>query len=98
MNISQGIERSYSRGKRQYDNKSIDNLTEVIKQKYQAKKKSLSQAIISKGNQSMINLSKDESSMTGLKIGMNDKSLTHIPKSCIKINPKYHRFESSLLG
>jgi hypothetical protein len=63
----------------------------------QSKKKSLSQALSSNGNRSMINLEKGNKT-TGLDVGVNDKSLASIQKTCIKINPKYHQYDKKFFG
>lgn len=75
--------------------KSIDNLSKVIAQKCQAKKKSLSQALLQKNNNDTI---KNKSNVDSSKIGTNHQSLVTTPKSGIKIIPKYHQYDSRFLG
>lgn len=81
--------------KKQFGNaKSIDNLSKVIAQKCQAKKKSLSQALLPKNNNESI---KNKSINTS-RIGTNHQSLVTTPKSGIKIVHKYHQYDSRFLG
>lgn len=83
--------------KKQFGNaKSIDNLSKVIAQKCQAKKKSLSQALLPKNNN---NESIKNKSINTSKIGTSQhQSLVTTPKSGIKIIHKYHQYDSRFLG
>lgn len=82
--------------KKQFENaKSIDNLSKVIAQKCQAKKKSLSQALLQKNSN---NESIKNKSINTSMIGTNHQSLVTTPKSGIKIVPKYHQYDSRFLG
>lgn len=68
-----------------------------MKQKYQQRKKSSSHIFSSSNiNRSMINLRQSDRILDGLKIGLNDRSITKLQKPSKKIIPKYHKFDNFL--
>lgn len=81
--------------KKQFDNaKSIDNLSKVIAQKCQTKKKSLSQVMLSKCNKTMSNIdTKNKTVLPGTY-----QQLVSTPKTGIKIVPKYHQYDNRFFG
>jgi len=84
--------------KKQFGNmKNNNNLSEVIAQKCQSKKKSLSQALLSKNNRtsSINNVKKLTIDTPKLKI-FQQAEIT--PRSGIKIIPKYHQYDNRFLG
>lgn len=84
--------------KKQFGNaKSIDNLSKVIAQKCQSKKKSLSQALLSKSNKTMINIDIKNKTIDTSKSGTYQQIVT-TPKTGIKIVPKYHQYDNRFLG
>lgn len=84
--------------KKQFGNaKSIDNLSQVIAQKCQSKKKSLSQALLSKSNRTMISNDRKNKAFDTLNLGTYQQIVT-TPKTGIKIAPKYHQYDNRFLG
>lgn len=84
--------------KKQFGNaKSIDNLSKVIAQKCQTKKKSLSQVMLSKCNKTMSNIDTKNKTINN-PIPGNYQQLVSTPKSGIKIIPKYHQYDNRFLG
>ena len=85
--------------KKQFGNaKSIDNLSKVIAQKCQSKKKSLSQALLAKSNKTINNINDTKNrTIDNSKIGTCQQTVT-TPKTGIKIVPKYHTYDNRFLG
>ena len=86
--------------KKQFGNaKSIDNLSKVIAQKCQSKKKSLSQALLAKSNKTINNINDTKNrSIDSSKIAAYQQTVVTTPKTGIKIVPKYHTYDNRFFG